>query len=53
MITGERIVGKFFHQGGGRPSSLTETLRVTKTPGAPLSGNTPRECPSWGGGGDQ
>jgi hypothetical protein len=52
MITRERILGKFFHQGGGRPSGSTETLHLTKT-GVPILGNTPRECPLWGGGGDR
>ena len=31
MITGERILGKFFHQGGRRPSGAAETLLVAET----------------------
>ena len=52
VISEERILGKFSHQGGRRPSVRSETLHVTKTPGAPLA-NTLGECPLWGGGGDR
>jgi hypothetical protein len=38
MIPGERILGKFFHQGGRRSSGAAETLLVAKT-WAPLLGN--------------
>ena len=31
MIPGERILGKFLHQGGRRPSGAAETLLVAKT----------------------
>jgi hypothetical protein len=38
-MTEERILGKFSHQGGRRPSAGSESLLVAKT-GAPLLGNT-------------
>ena len=31
MITEERILGKFFHQAGWRPSGAAETLLVART----------------------
>jgi hypothetical protein len=34
MIHAERIVGKFSHQAGRRPSPTAETLRLAKTQGA-------------------
>jgi hypothetical protein len=52
VITEERILGKFFHQAGRRPSVGPETLLVARTEGAPLE-NTAREYALWGGGGDR
>jgi hypothetical protein len=48
VISEERILGKFFRPTREWPSPGAESALVTKT-WAPLSGNTPRECPLWGG----
>jgi hypothetical protein len=47
-MTEERILGKFSCEGGRRPSVGSESFLVAKT-GAPLLGNSPRECALWGG----
>ena len=51
MIDEVRNSGKFTRTRRERPAAEAQNSLVTKT-GAP-SGNTPRECPSWGGGGDR
>jgi hypothetical protein len=51
VISEERILGKFFRPTRECPSPGAESALVTKT-WAPL-GNTLRECPLWGGGGDR
>jgi hypothetical protein len=51
MIGEERNFGKFSCATCERPSPGIEIAPVAKT-GAPLAGNTPREYPLWGGGGN-
>ena len=51
VISEERILGKFFRPTHEWPSLGAESALVTKT-WAPL-GNSPGECPLWGGGGDR
>ena len=52
MITGERILGKFFCDGCRRLADRAETLLLAKTEGAPLE-NTAREYALWRQGGDR
>jgi hypothetical protein len=52
MSPEERILGKFFRPRRERHSPGAESALVTNTR-APLLENSPRECPSWGGGGDR
>jgi hypothetical protein len=51
VISEERILGEFFRARRERPSPGAESALVTKT--GTLLGNTPRECPLWGGGGNR
>jgi hypothetical protein len=52
MMAEERILSKFSRPRRERPAPGAGSSLVTKI-GAPLSRNTPRQYPLWGGGGDR